>query len=425
MLLYDSGKAFVKLDGDILQIRLKDELTATEFEILCDIVSLALREYSQKINVWRRRVHSYASECCYFFIKNTGEDTAGIIFLSKELKGLNLTFDLRTGRIVSKPEFLARASELLVSRFGNCNLPRSFEIKDGIIEFTERYFSYDDRKVYRAIFHVDRAELEYRIEGGAQTTPVSSIYVVRDVVRNGKKYLLFKDTLYPFNTVYYNILSDEIRYDDGYGNKVAEFWKKVRKSGMRILRDYIQLRAVDMLKTKSVDEVLEWYRKQHDRVREILEKNEEVRKLYEKLVTDCYLEIEGCFLAVLPTDYKTLVFIHDGKCDVLTSEGEGESRDWVERRRDMYKVLRRLLDGKILDAVRVAEESGAVKLDEKAAGDLLAEELQKVRQGIYVVYTLKDGKLHWGWGPRHKSLPDVLLPKLPLKIKSAVFAALV
>ncbi len=457
MLLYDSGKAFVKLDGDVLQVEVKGELDENEFKRLFGVVEFALDIYgggpygpynSRALRCIRRCNHH--KSCAYFSVKNVNSGAVGIIFLSSDLKLLKI--DLKTCSIESNPEYLANASRLLASRFGHCVLPEVVRAENGVIEFEDFHFSYSCSKKYRAILHADSADsgernekdgkgegkgkgegegeggIEYRIEvkGTPTATTPPEIFAVKDVIRNGETFLLFKEALHPFGTVFYDLQTDEIRYDreNGYGNKVAEFWRKVRKSEMKILGDDMQLKVLKALETKSVDDVLEWYKKQHNRLYEALEKNEEVRRLYVRLATECVIETGGCTLAVLPTTYTTLVFIRNGKCDVLTLKKAAGGKGWVKRKREVYKVLRRLMKARVDEAVEAAEESGAVRLDEGEAGELLASEFRSIREGKYYAYVTDGGRMYTGWDPGLKKLPEVLLPRLPPAVRHAILAAL-
>lgn len=437
MFLYDTGKAFVKLDGDTIEIKGR-ELSNEEFRTLYDAVGFALSllpVYISRDLVMPYPPDSPECSCCYFLVRSKGLGkvgkagkadkpgnlrTVGAIFLTNSME-FSLSLNLATGEIKSEPQFLAKASRLLVSGFGDeLGLPNisGVNAEEGSIEFHEFHGGFYSSRQYVAILHTRTGELEYPFgtpekHDKDSRAPGSAIFRVRDVVRNGKPYLLFKEALHPYGRVYYNLKTGEIRYDGGYGNRVAEFWRKVRGAGLRVLGDDVQLKVMEMLKAKSVEEAFGWYRKLHERMLGTLEKNEQIRRLYEELVTRCILELNGCTLAVLPSSYTTILFLHDGECDVLTLEKAAGGKSWVKRKRDVYKVLRRLLDGNVGEAILAAEESGALKLDEGAAGKLLAEEFRKIRKRNYSEYS------------ELKSLPDRLLQKLPSGMRASVLAGLI
>ncbi len=418
MLLFDSDNVFVELDEDRLRICLRSELTGEEFRILHKVVSFALSVYTQKKggSSWGRT--NFNDSCSYFFVKCG--TVSGLIFLVRNLK--ELTFDLQTGRVVSKPNYLARASELLTSSgFGAGSLPGINEIKDGRIEFVEEVYGYGGWKIYKAILHIDRAELEYRIEGDRPTRPRSKLFVVRDVNKGGERYILFKGALHPFgDRVYYNLVRGEIRYENDYCNKVAEFWKRVRESGVKILGEKVQLKVMDMLKFKSVEEVLKWYRGRINGLEARLKNNEKVEKKYVELATKCHLEVGDCLLVVLPTNYKYLVFIHGDECSVVKTD----KKDWIKRKRELKMILYRLLENKVHEAIVVAGRVGR-KLDDGEAGEILAKEIDKLRKNQYTTYLLIRGKLCVGWRPETKKLADILLSQLPMKMRGRILASLV
>ncbi|ADC64708.1 hypothetical protein Ferp_0534 [Ferroglobus placidus DSM 10642] len=414
MLIYETDSMAVRQTGDILEIEIRRELDGGEFRQLCEAVDLA-----SGLDFIKLRYGS--SETGYILsVENRRTKSAGVILIPNS--PVRMTVNLKTVEVESDPEIYGRFT-MLIKKFGNYRLPLpdAIRVEDaGRIVFREYHGPLFDAKLYEAVLDVENGEIEYRIQGsGKAQPPLSPLYVVKDTTRKGKRYLVFKDALHPFDTVYYSILRDEIRYENDYGNRVAEFWRRVRDAGFKLLGADMQEKVLEKLKTESIDDVLEWYKKQHDKMHATLKRNEEVRELFERLITDCYLETSSCTVAVLPTDYRTMLLIHGSECEVLVKE---YADDWTKRR-DTYKVLRRIMDGRVEDAVREAE-SCAVKLDSMAAGERLVEEFKRIRKGRYTVYFIHDGRMMHGWDDRHKKLPDLLLPKLPMSIRQAVLAAM-